>query len=131
MKIAIKIIIGIVILFAGYLLGSYFPISGFATRQSIIGNAGLKVTVLKPDGKPLSRTEVDLAEEPGVPKIGGAVKTDAKGVAEFHVKPGTYLIFFNASNFPKGLVQHDMPQVTLTEGKTVTQTIKLFPTESN
>ena len=127
-KIIGFIISGIVILFLGYLIGSFFPISGFfGEKDNIAGNAGLKVTVLRPDKTPAVNLEVDISEEAGKVNTGGHELTDANGVATFKVKPGTYSIFFNSINFPKNLQFHETPQVILEDGQTATYTINLQP----
>lgn len=128
MKILGKLILILVVLMAGYLVGSYFPIRGFfSSEANIKGNAELKVTVLRPDQSPATNLEVDIATEAGQVLEGGHVKTDSTGVATFHIKPNNYFIFFNAVNFPKDLEYHGDLQVTVEEGKTATQTITLFP----
>ena len=122
-----KIVLVIIALILGYLIGSYFPIRGFfqSNTTSISGNSELKVTVLRPDKTPATDLEVDVATEPGAPLEGGAVKTDSSGIATFHVKPGTYSIFFNSIDFPKGLKYKDSISINVVEGKENNQTIIL------
>ena len=128
MKIILRISLVIALLLGGYVLGSFFPFTGFLrTDNGIEGNAELKITVLRPDNSPASNLEVDIAVEPGTPRPGGIEKTDSKGVATFHIKPGTYYIFFNANNFPKDLLSKKEIQVTVVENETTNQTINLFP----
>ena len=127
MNKVIAIILIVFGLVAGYLIGSFFPVKGFfsANEQGISGNAILKVTVLRPDKKPATNLEVDIATEVGKVLNGGHVNTDSNGVATFKIKPGTYYIFFNANNFPKNLLYKDVPPVLVTESSTAAETIIL------
>jgi len=129
MKMFKIVLLGLLIVVAGYIIGSFFPITGFfSSGASIIGNAELKITVLRPDGSPATNLEVDVATQPGAPLKGGIAITDSKGEAIYKVKPGNYFVFFNSINFPKSLAQPHSPiQVTLVENQTTEQTINLTP----
>lgn len=124
-----KVLTIVAYLIIGYLVGSYFPVRGFfgngSSGPSISGSAELQVTVLRPDNSPATGLEVDVATQIGQPGEGGMVETDGTGVATFHIKPGTYYIFFNDTNFPKDLLHKDTPQVTVSEGLTTKQTVHL------
>lgn len=124
-----KILTVIAYLLIGYLVGSYFPLRGFlggsSNGPSISGSAELQVTVLRPDSSPATGVEVDVATKIGQPGEGGMVETDGSGVATFHIQPGTYYIFFNDTNFPNDLLHKDTPQVTVAEGSTTKQTVRL------
>lgn len=120
-------LIGLIFILAGYFIGSYFPVTGFfSSGASIVGDATLQVTILRPDNSPATNLEVDAATQPGAPLKGGVAMTDSKGVATFNIKPGNYFIFFNANNFPKGLAEPINPtEVTLIENQITKRTINL------
>lgn len=100
-----KIIVSILILATGYLLGSFFPLPVNApfTQGDIQGDTELRVTVLRDNGEPVPNIEVDVAEQTGPPPEGGAVETDASGLATFFIKPGVYSVYFNMGTFPGDL----------------------------
>lgn len=123
-----KVLAGIGILIVGYLIGSYFPIRGFfqSSGPSISGDSTLQVTVLRPDRSPAQNLEVDIGTKAGQVYKGGHELTNAQGVATFNVKPDTYTIFFNASNFPADL-RYDETTVTTQAGQTSSSIIILQP----
>lgn len=122
-----KIVLVIIALVIGYLIGSFFPVKGFfrSNSASISGSAELKVTVLRPDNSPATSLEVDIGTSSGKVLEGGHETTDSNGVATFHVKPNTYSVFFNAINFPKGLIYKDTVSINVVEDKANSQTIVL------
>lgn len=116
MKNFIFVFIVIIALVFGYILGSIFPLNFFSSSQpqhqfslpiikdmGIQGNNRLEVILKMDNGRPLDNVEVDLAEVPGPPPIGGVALSDENGLAIFNVKPGNYFIFFNDNNFPKNV----------------------------
>jgi len=116
MKKPIIILIILLALVIGYILGLFFPLSIFGLSNSqhpfslpiledtgIEGDARLEVSLIMDNGRPLDNVEVDLAEVPGPPPIGGVGLTNEDGLAVFSVKPGSYFIFFNSNNFPKNV----------------------------
>lgn len=116
MKKSILILIVIICLIAGYILGVLFPLNLFISSQTehpfnlssnryegIQGDSVLQVNLKLDNGQPLHNVEVDLAETPGQPPIGGVALSDESGQAVFNVKPGNYFIFFNDINFPKNI----------------------------
>ena len=138
MKTIKKLSLMLFLLILGYLIGSFVPVSGFfnsgpadpagpASSNSISGNCELKVTVQLQDNSPVADLEVDVSAEPGPPLQGGSAKTDGNGIAVFHIKPGSYYIFFNDNFFPKDLEYRDTLKVTLEEGKTIARSIILYP----
>jgi hypothetical protein len=80
-----------------------FVVSCAESPQGIEGKSELQVTVLQDDNTPVANLEVDVAEEPGPPPEGGKTQTDGNGLATFHIKPGTYYIYFNSLGFPTDL----------------------------
>jgi hypothetical protein len=137
-----KIIIFSIILISlivGYLLGNFFPIFIFNSdttnppfslsidkEQGIQGEARLEVFLVMDNGRLLDNVEVDLAEQPGSPPIGGVALSDDNGIAVFNVKPGNYFIFFNANNFPKNIEYPEPRAIEVLEGKTNQETITLY-----
>ena len=110
MKKLFLILVAVIFLLLGYVLGNFLPLSFFgqeksslpqADEQGIQGNAQLEVILKTDTGMPLANIEVDVAEQPGPPPVGGLALTDENGVAIFNIKPGNYFIFFNDTNFPK------------------------------
>lgn len=100
-----KIIVSIIILVAGYLLGSFFPfpLNTSFLQSDIRGDAELRVTILRDNGQPVPNLEVDVAEETGPPPKGGIFETDENGLATFFIKPGVYSVYFNMGTFPGDL----------------------------
>lgn len=123
---AIKIILfSLILLIAGYTLGNVLPFKGFLGQDSIVGKAKLEVKVLQENNLPIENLEVDVAEQPGPPKEGGAIKTNSEGVAFFEIKPGHYFIFFNANNFPDQFQTPKDIEIDVAEGQTTKKTIIL------
>jgi hypothetical protein len=124
-----KIIIFIIIFVAGYLLGSFFPLSltPSSPQGDIQGDTELRVIVLRDDNQPVPNLEVDVAEKPGQPPLGGTAETDQQGVATFFVKPGTYYIYFNDSNFPSDLqtLEQGSKRIEVREGEINEEIINL------
>lgn len=135
------ILIAVIFLLAGYVLGSFFPVnlggSGEERREfslpqlikrGIEGDAQVEIILLMDTGTPLANVEVDLAEEPGPPPIGGVSLTDENGIAVFNVKPGNYFVFFNDINFPQNLKTPEAQPIEVKEGivnqKTITLTTR-------
>jgi hypothetical protein len=81
---------------------------------------------LRPDKSPATNLEVDIGTSAGQVYEGGHEVTDLSGVATFKVKPDTYIIFFNAINFPKNL-KYEETQVTTEDGQIANRTIILQP----
>jgi len=138
MKKAILALTIVVCLMAGYLLGNFFPINVFNSgkngqpfnpfvneEKGIEGEARLEVLLLTDNGRPLDNVEVDLAEEPGPPPVGGVSLSNKEGIAIFDVKPGNYFIFFNASNFPKNIEYPEPRAVEVLEDQVNQETITL------
>lgn len=134
MKILKMLIVPLILIVFGYALGIFFPlikdpqliskISGFIMPpESIEGEAVLQVELLIDNGSPLGRIEVDLAEESGPPPEGGISVTDDNGLATFHVKPGSYFVYFNNSNFPENLQIPEPKQVEIKDDNTNLVTI--------
>ncbi len=113
----------------GYIAGNTLPFTGFAIPgKSIEGKAKLEVKLVLDNGQPLERIEVDVGETTGPPAKGGVAVTDENGVATFAIRPGTYVIYFNLSTFPKNLeVPEDGSEtkVQVTESTTNRKTIIL------
>ncbi len=116
MKKLILILVAIICLVIGYALGIFFPLTLSSPDQTehsfnlsttkyegIQGDSLLKVNLKMDNGQPLQNVEVDLAETPGQPPIGGVALSDENGQAVFNVQPGNYFIFFNDVNFPKNV----------------------------
>ncbi len=114
----------IVLLLAGYTLGSIFPLdfSRLAGR-SIEGNTVLQVKALMDNGQPIPKLEIDLDTQPGPPAKGGVSHTDDNGTATFKVKPGDYVIYFNNGTFPKNLGMVGIVPVTVETEKVNEKTI--------
>lgn len=120
----------IIALVLGYVLGSIFPLNLFGSDQvrhpfdlsvmedrGIEGDARLEVVLVMDNGRLLDNVEVDLAEAPGQPPIGGVALSDENGVAVFDVKPGNYFIFFNDVNFPQNVQTVEPIPVEVKEGE--------------
>lgn len=114
-----RILLIIIVLLAGYLLGSFLPITGFSffPQKGIQGNAELQIKLTTPDNKSLANVEVDVAEKPGAPPKDGVAITNESGVATLKVKSGTYFIFFNSNTFPANFEIPATKQVIVEEGK--------------
>ena len=122
-------LVGVLALVLGYVLGSIFPLSIFNSSQTqypfnvalvgdkgIQGNSQLEVALIMDNGSPLGNVEVDLAETPGQPPIGGVALSDENGLAVFNVQPGDYFIFFNDNNFPPNVQTPEPISVEVKEG---------------
>lgn len=138
MKPAEKIVLvctAVITLVLGYLLGSYYPITGFKflglsnnADVNIEGNALLNVFVVTDQGAKVPDLEVDIGIiGPGNgPQLGTSAITNENGTATFELEPGDYLIFFNMNNFPSSLEWFNtLTSVTVTEGETNEKTITL------
>ncbi len=114
----------------GFILGSYRPISGFITsKDSIKGNAELKVRVIDSSDNPVANLEVDVANKNKPPTTDGIRKTDKDGIAVFNLKPGHYFIFFNTTNFPPYYQVPREIEVDITEEKSNVKSIILYPSK--
>lgn len=107
--------IAVLLLALGYVIGNLFPLGA---KQSVRGDAELRIILLDDGGTPVYDTEVDVAENSGQPPEGGSVQTDANGTAVFFVKPGRYVVYFNVGNFSQNLQypQQPMPVVVQKDG---------------
>ncbi len=94
-------------------------------KESIGGNAELKVTIVRTDGTPVAGVEVDVAKQAGPPPEGGFENTNADGIADFEINPGDYVIYFNINNFPGELMPPDPTPINVVEGKLTSKTIIL------
>jgi hypothetical protein len=96
-------------------------------QENIQGTAILKVTVKTNRGALVKNLEVDIGKQSGPPPVGGVSKTDAKGIATFSVKPGTYMVYFNKYGFPSNLQYPPdaPPTVKVTAGAPVETTVTL------
>jgi hypothetical protein len=113
-----QLIFCLIFVIIGYILGSFFPYSGFIKEgEGIEGTAQVEVTLQAENNDPLANVEVDIAEIPGPPLSGGVAHTDENGIAVFQIKPGDYFIFFNSSNFPGDFVEPEPREVTIKEGE--------------
>lgn len=125
MKI-VKILVVITIFLLGYALGNFLPFSGFGEQEKgIAGTAKLEVTILAENNKPVANLEVDVAEKPGPPKLGGTAETNENGVATFNIQPGNYFIYFNSGNFPQNLKEGEPRPIQVIEGSVSKTTITL------
>jgi hypothetical protein len=94
-----------------------------------VGDEVLEVTLQREDGTPLAGFEVDLwadGKQEG-PPTAAISETNDQGVAAFKLKPGTYWLGYNLSNWPEELeIPVDQLEVVVEEGEvnTVTVTIK-------
>jgi uncharacterized protein YneF (UPF0154 family) len=128
----ITLILSIVIcLVIGYVLGNFFPFdkifSKIESEENIQGDTQLTVTAkMAGANTPVPNLEIDLAEEPGPPPVGGIALTDESGIAKFNVQPGTYLIYFNQANFPENLIAPESEQITVSEGAVNKKEIVFF-----
>jgi len=121
MKIIKVLAFSIVLLFIGYIVGSFFPIGSLF---NISGDVKLQVTVLREDKSPVPNIEVDVAKIPGPPPASGIGHTNGNGVANFEIKPGDYYLFFNADNFPTDLVTELRP-IAVKKGELNQETVIL------
>lgn len=125
MKI-VKILVVIIVFLLGYALGNFLPFSGFGEQgKGITGSAKLEVTILMENNKPVANLEVDVAEKPGPPQLGGTAETNENGVATFNIQPGNYFIYFNSGNFPQNLKESSPQQIQISEGSVSKTTIIL------
>lgn len=123
MKI-LKMLLMIIIFLAGYAAGNFIPWNGFGEKEKgITGPAKFEVTLLTEDNKPVVNLEVDVAEKPGPPLIGGSSITNENGVATFNIKPGNYFVYFNSGNFPQNLEEPKPQQVQVNEENINKETI--------
>jgi hypothetical protein len=94
--------------------------------RGIEGGAMLKVTVLTVDDVPVSKLEVDVGREPGPPPEGGLETSDDNGTATFYIRPGSYVVYFNAANYPTDLIYpNKVYQIDVSEVKPNKLTISL------
>jgi hypothetical protein len=121
------IFLAALVVYVGAILAGFNLPGAALLKKSIAGNEVLKVTVLMDNRvqDPVANVEVDVAETPGPPPEGGVSPTDSKGVATFHIKPGTYVIYFNNANFPKNLAVPELVPVTVTQGEVAQVTIQV------
>ena len=123
MKKTISIVAATICLIIGYVLGNFVPLNqlGFnlftKLDPGIKGDAILEVTLIMDNGLPLENVEVDLADQPGAPPVGGVAITDQNGLAVFNVKPGKYFVFFNDNNFPKNVKSPELQPVEVKSGE--------------
>ncbi len=122
--LALLVVVLVVLYLGGIFLGLDLPKPAFL-EKSIVGNETLKVKVVMDNSaqNPINNVEVDLGEKPGPPDKGGAMVTDSMGVATFKVKPGSYVIYFNESSFPKNLKTPDLVNVQVQEGQINEKTV--------
>lgn len=124
----LKIILPLLLVFVvGYILGNILPWSGFGNNgeTGILGSAKLEVTILNENNSPVPNLEVDVAEKPGPPQMGGTAQTDKNGVATFNIQPGNYFIYFNSGNFPQNLKEGEPQPIQVSEGSVSKTTIIL------
>lgn len=123
----LKIVFPLILVFVvGYALGNLLPFSGFGEQgKGITGTAKLEVTILAENNKPVANLEVDVAEKPGPPKIGGTAETNENGVATFNIQPGNFFIYFNSGNFPQSSKEPSPQQIQVGEGSVSKTTIVL------
>jgi len=138
-KFAVMAIVGVLALVVGYLLGSYFPLSGFSKGQNgdstasqnnevvdvtsgeMPENTGrLVVNVSNEANEPIIGIEIDVAKQPGPPEDWGVKEADTEGTAVYDLEPGTYYVFFNMNRFPTDYVIQPEKQVTIEEGEEAT-----------
>lgn len=127
LKIAVIIVAAIVVVaIAGYFLFNFLGFSfPWSKEKDITGNARLEVTLLLENGEPLVDIEVDVAEKPGPPPVGGIAATNSEGLAIFNINPGVYHIYFNDRTFPKNLQKPEVQQVEVVAGEVNETTIVL------
>ncbi|MDD5606756.1 MAG: hypothetical protein PHN37_02745 [Candidatus Pacebacteria bacterium] len=125
-KIKLSVLL-IIFVFLGYILGNFFPFQANKNLdEGIGGEAILEITIMTEKQQLLSGIEVNVAEKIGPPSLGGVVLTNDKGVAVFNIKPGSYYVFFNSSNFPTNLDYPEPRAINIEEEKLNKETIILF-----
>lgn len=128
MKKILALVIATITLIGGYILGSFYPISGFFRAQDsgssgtlsteIPNNKGrLLVTAVNEDGDPIIGIEIDVAEQAGPPPEWGIQETGLDGRAVFDIDPGSYFVFFNMNRFPDEYEIQPEKGVTIIEGE--------------
>jgi hypothetical protein len=127
--VVIPIIVALVALIAGYILGNLLPLSRFSTgggsTSQTTDKGQLLVQVTDTEGGPVVGLEVDVAVQPGPPEEWGIATTDAQGVVQYDLDPGTYYVFFNTSNFPSEYVVQPERQTTITAAQKINMTFEL------
>lgn len=133
MKKTILIFAVAVAAIAGYALGNFFPFRlSEATfvpgvDKGIRGDTQVLITAIMEDrGNPVPNLEIDVAPQPGEPPPGGVALTNEDGVAEFHIQPGNYFIYFNQSNFPRNLKMPEPEPLTVIEGAVNKKEVHFF-----
>ena len=88
-------------------------------------NSGNLLVTITDAGKPAGGVEVDVGSEPGARKY-YLKETDNFGVAQFDGLPaGSYKIYFNLNNFPKGYDASQLFDAKITKGRTTEKAIEL------
>lgn len=91
-------------------------------RTENSGNLKVSITGF---GKPMEGVEVDVGNEPGAQKY-YLRETDDQGIAQFDgLPPGSYKIYFNLNDFPKGYDASQLIDVKITKGQTTEKIIEL------
>ena len=125
------LILAVAAFLAGYVVGGLYPISGLTVisqGDGIRGDTQLIVAVgISETEQPVTNLEVDLAERPGPPPVGGTAKTNERGLAVFWVRPGAYFVYFNSLSFPGELRIPDPQQVEVVERAMNGLTVTLSP----
>jgi hypothetical protein len=119
MKKILIILICIFCLIGGYVLGSYYPLSGLFPENNTptATSEVLTVTVLNEDEEPMVGIEIDIAEQAGPPPSWGVKEADTSGKAIYNLEPGTYFVFFNTNRFPSGYVVPKEQEITIVKGE--------------
>ena len=128
MKKILIILICIFCLIGGYILGSYYPLSGLFPNNNNPATATsevLTVTVLNENEEPMVGIEIDVAEQAGPPEDWGVKDADTSGKAIYNLEPGTYYVFFNTNRFPLGYVVQREQEITIVKGEPKEITIVL------
>lgn len=111
-------------------VAGYFLANSSVFKKAIEGDIALEVKIVAQNQDPLSNIEVNVSQEPGQPPVGGTMFTDETGTAVFHVRPGSYFIFFNSNNFPSGFDYPAPTPVRVEEGQSNFHVITLMPKQS-
>jgi len=118
LKYGIVFVMALVIFYVGaILIGFKLPGSEIIKEEGIAGEAVLEVKLMMDNTAqdPLANVEIDVAEKPGPPPEGGVGLTDERGIAVFRIKPGSYVVYFNQTNFPGNLRDPGAQPVVVTE----------------